>query len=248
MIARLRRSILSRLALHCPPMERFLSTPRPLLTHRHRPSKGPERTDVIICLPGIGDTADDFAARGFVGSLNQTAWPTDVVTVDAHYGYYADRTILEQLRQDVVLPAKAAGYREIWLVGVSLGGFGALLYTSRYAEDLSGVLALAPFLGHRNLIAEIKTSGGLSEWAGSPLSGREEPRNLWRWLKTSLQQPETFPPVYLGYGHSDRFAEGHRLLSAALPPGRVFTAPGGHRWSVWRGLWMEFLRTRPSAR
>lgn len=244
MITRMRRSAVARLALHCPPLVRFLPTRRPLQTHRHVPD-GPARArDVVICLPGIGDTALDFAARGFLSSLRQARWSPDVVMVDAHYGYYADRSILEQLRQDVVLPAREAGYREIWLVGVSLGGFGALLYASRYAAELAGVLALAPFLGHRNLIDGIKTSGGLAGWTDAPLPGPEEPRALWRWLKASLHRPDPFPPVYLGYGQADRFAEAHRLLSASLPAGRVFTVPGGHSWPVWNRLWLEFLRTQ----
>ena len=34
------------------------------------------------------------------------------------------------------------------------------------------------------------------------------------------------PPLYLGWGAADRFAPAQRVLAEALPPQRVFTAPG----------------------
>jgi pimeloyl-ACP methyl ester carboxylesterase len=89
-------------------------------------------------------------------------WPVDMVMVDAHYGYYADRTILEELHEGVFRPARTCGYRRIWIGGISLGGFGALLYASRYPEDVT----MAPFVGHPHLIDEIASAGGLSRWTG----------------------------------------------------------------------------------
>jgi pimeloyl-ACP methyl ester carboxylesterase len=39
------------------------------------------------------------------------------------------------------------GYGHVRAAGISLGGFGALLYASRYPEEVTGILAVAPFLG-----------------------------------------------------------------------------------------------------
>jgi len=53
--------------------------------------------------------------------------------------------------------------------------------------------------------------------------------------------------VHLGFGSEDRFADGHRMLAAALPPEMVQVVPGGHDWPVWRQLWDNFLDTRLGA-
>ena len=52
------------------------------------------------------------------------------------------------------------------------------------------------------------------------------------------------PPLHLGLGREDRFAERHRVLAAALEPGEVDTVPGGHDWPTWRRLWDNFLDVR----
>jgi hypothetical protein len=42
----------------------------------------------------------------------------DLVAVDAHLGYYYKRTIIDRLREDVLVPAKVQGYRRIVVVGI----------------------------------------------------------------------------------------------------------------------------------
>jgi pimeloyl-ACP methyl ester carboxylesterase len=201
---------------------------------------------LLVFLPGIGDCADDFEEKGLLRLVRQTAWPVDIITVDAHYGYYADRTILEQLHQDIFAPARRKGYRHIWLVGISLGGFGALLYASRYPDNLTGVVALAPFLGERPVIREIMTAGGLIKWP--EVNAADDVRLLWRWLRRHSTGKQLLPLVYLGFGQKDIFAEAHRLLAAALPEKQVLIAQGGHHWSVWQQLWQEFLERKIYAR
>jgi len=69
----------------------------------------------------------------------------------AHVG---DRSALERLRSDVVLPARAGGV-SIWLGGISLGGLFALDYVPRTPAKLDGLCLFAPYLcGNRMLIAE----------------------------------------------------------------------------------------------
>jgi enterochelin esterase-like enzyme len=50
--------------------------------------------------------------------------------------------------------------------------------------------------------------------------------------------------MYLGFGNEDSFAEGHRLLAAALPSNQVLIVRGGHQWSVWQQLWQGFLERK----
>lgn len=102
---------------------------------------------LIVFLPGIGDLAADFAARGFIGPIAQSGLAADAVAVDAHYGYYARRSVIDRLAHDVVLPARKRGYWEIWLVGISMGGLGALSYATQHPEHLDRVVLLAPDLG-----------------------------------------------------------------------------------------------------
>jgi pimeloyl-ACP methyl ester carboxylesterase len=240
-LAKWKRVAVSRLSVRYPSLLRLLPTPRPLLI-RYSPYDGACRgRDLLVCLPGIGDDAKDFEDWGFVDLVRAHPWAADVVLVDAHYGYYADRTILEQLHRDVLLPARTRGYRAIWLAGISLGGFGALLYARQFPNDVRGVVAIAPFLGRDILVNEISAAGGLAPWTSS-VTSTDEIGALWCWLHSHGRRHPSHPDIYLAFGDADIFAEAHRLLASTLPPAHVLTAPGGHRWPVWRQLWSDFLR------
>ena len=240
-LARWKRVAVSRLSLRYPAFLRFLPTPRPLLI-RPYPYDGPLRSrDLLVCLPGIGDEADDFADWGFVDLVRAHRWPADVLLVDAHYGYYADRTLLEQLHRDILLPASSSGYRAIWLIGISMGGLGALLYARQHPRDIRGVVAIAPFLGRHALVQEISTAGGLAQWT-SMVDPTDEIRALWSWAHAQSSQSPAYPEIILAFGDMDIFAEAHRLLASSLTAANVLTATGGHRWPVWVELWKQFLR------
>ena len=60
-------------------------------------------------------------------TLRESGARVDSIAVDAHLGYYFQRTVIARLQADVLQPARQQGYRRIVLVGVSLGGLGALL-------------------------------------------------------------------------------------------------------------------------
>lgn len=242
-LSKWKRMTVSRLSLRYPSLLRFLPTPRPLHIQR-RPYEGPSPSrDLLVCLPGIGDEAKDFEHWGFVDLVRAHGWAADVLLVDAHYGYYADRTLLEQLRQDIILPASSSGYRSIWLAGISMGGLGALLYASRYQNEVHGVVTIAPFLGTRTLVEEIMGSGGLDRWT-STVTASDEIRMLWSWAHARSQRHPLSPDIFLGFGEDDTFVQAHRLLASSLPAAQVLTVRGGHRWPVWQELWTEFLRRR----
>jgi len=210
-LSKWKRVAISRLSLHYPSLLRFLPTPRPF--HIRRCSyEGPSPSrDLLICLPGIGDEAKDFQDWGFVDLVRAHPWAADVLLVDAHYGYYADRTLLEQLHHDVLLPAASSGYRSIWLAGISMGGLGALLYASHYQEDVHGVVAIAPFLGAQTLVQEIALAGGLARWT-STVTASDEIRTVWSWARSRGQLGLSAPNIFLAFGEEDIFVEAHRLL------------------------------------
>ncbi len=194
---------------------------------------------LVILLPGRGARAADFRQRGFFDAA--AGHPFDLVAADAHFGYYRERTIIERLHEDVIGPAKAAGYREIWLAGISAGAFGALMYAA--AEDVDGLILLAPYPGDRDLVAEISEAGGLQYWdADNSTAGQAHQRVVWRYLQS---MPEESPhlKVRLGYGTDDNFASAAELLATTLSSEQVYQTPGGHRWPVWLTLWRDILRT-----
>ena len=239
-LARWKRIAVCRLSLRYPAFLRFLPTPRPLAVRAY-PYDGPlPSRDLVVCLPGIDDEAKDFAEWGFVDLVRAHPWAADVVLVDAHYGYYADRTVLEQLHRDVLLPALTSGYRAIWLVGISMGGLGALLYASQYPNEVRGIVAIAPYLGRHTLVHEISSAGGLARWT-SVVDPTDEIRAVWSWAHAQSRRSPAIPEVYLAFGDRDIFAEAHRLLASSLPAANVLTALGGHRWPVWLDLWKQFL-------
>lgn len=209
------------------------------------PSPCSGRSDtLVVMLPGAYSRPPEFVEAGFPQAMHERGAQADVLIVDSHLGYYSDHSVLRRLRDEVVLPARAEGYRRIWLVGISLGGMGALGYAVRHGAEIDGVLALAPYLGPRRLTQQIDDAGGPRAWRAAGLDANESDasdeldRELWRTFAT----PESaLPPVHLGYGLSDRFASAHRRFAELLPRDRVSTAPGGHDWPVWRALWQSWL-------
>jgi pimeloyl-ACP methyl ester carboxylesterase len=195
-----------------------------------------------VFLPGRWNRALQYETEQFVQAVHDAGIRADMVAVEAHYGYYATRTVVTRLREDVIAPALAQGYDEIWLVGVSMGGLGALLYVRDYPDDITVVVALAPFLGDTDVIAEIRAAGGVQQWHPATIVPGDYQRQLWQWLKTHLARREAGTGLYLGYGQQDRFAPAHQLLATCLPAARVFTNLGGHDWQTWRPLWQAFLK------
>src|SRR5437764_2155136 len=162
-LTKLRRNLVTALALRFPASIAFLPAPAPLNVREYKTADYPS-DELIIFVPGIGDVLEDYEANGFIEAVLQSRAPADMIVVDAHFGYYLRRTGVERLRQDVIKPARAGdGYKKIWIVGISLGGFGALLYASEYPGDLDALILLAPFLGHPPTIAKIGAAGDLRQ-------------------------------------------------------------------------------------
>lgn len=193
----------------------------------------------VVMLPGAYSAPQEFVDEGFVDALRASGTDADIVIAGARIEHYVEGQVLDRLHDEVIGPARARGVRSVWLVGISLGGLFALAYAARRGAELAGVLTLAPYLGRRTLLAEIEAAGGPEAWAASR---RPQPDDLlehevWTWLAT---RPAS-PPMFLGHGRDDRFADAHRVLAARLPPDRVADGDGGHDWPVWRELWRTFL-------
>jgi pimeloyl-ACP methyl ester carboxylesterase len=191
-------------------------------------------------LPGAYHTAEDFVAAGFPDAVLARRKPLDLILVDPELEHVGDRSLLERLRSDIVLPARSAGV-SIWLGGISLGGLFALDYAASYPDELDGLCLLAPYLGNRILIGEIARAPGLKAWQPGELAETDEERRIWRHIKNRRADSR---PLYLGFGRKDRFSASHELLAATLAPESVDVIAGGHEWPTWFKLWENFLDSR----
>ena len=198
-------------------------------------------TTLLVFLPGAYDTPQDFIQHGFVIALRERNISADVVIADLHVAYYTADKVVERLHNDIIIPARKKGYTHIWLVGISLGGYGSLLYSQEYANHINGLFLMAPFLGNRTLLSEI-ANAGLAAWQAGVIEPSDYDRRLWAWLKGYVDQRQSsYPPLHIGYGTEDRFTESNRTLAKVLPPHHVMTTEGGHEWSPWLRLWTTFL-------
>jgi pimeloyl-ACP methyl ester carboxylesterase len=222
-------------------------TVAPLRTIEQLAACGPVDT-LVVMLPGSYSLPEEFQREGFVRALRERQVAADVLLVDAHVGYYRERTIIDRLHADVVLPARARGVRHIWFVGVSIGAVGAMLYDDEHPQVLDGMVLLAPFLGTRLTALDIENAGGLANWPAPERRADEEvDMRLWRWLQKRTATAASLRIVQ-GYGDSDRFAYNNRLFSRSLPPAQVFTTPGGHDWPAWNALWARIANELPLPR
>jgi pimeloyl-ACP methyl ester carboxylesterase len=207
------------------------------------------RECLVVLLPGVFDTADAFLRNGFIEDAARQDRSCDFVAVDAHVGYYNTNTLRERVGRDILIAAEMRGYREIWLVGISMGGLGSMLLARDYPELVEGVVLLAPWLGDANVVQGIERAGGLAEWEPpeirDPYSQNEFAAALWAWMQGYGEHPERMPQLYVGVGTDDRLLETAGLLRPVVPQDRFATADGGHQWSTWRVLWRRLLEDPP---
>lgn len=201
---------------------------------------------LVIVLPGRGDDLQDLSDSGIAQAI-QRSWPqADVLLAGATLGYYADGKLPQHLRDEIIAPARARGYREIWLCGASMGGMGALLYEQRYPHDVTGLVLFAPYPGDPRLVEQVAAADGPAHWDPGPVPAQVDGSNyqheLWRLVK-GWQDPPQARRIWLSGGESDKFVQSTRMLATLLPPEHYVEIPGGHDWSVWdAGAGVVFAR------
>ena len=212
----------------------------------------PKAKCLVVFLPGFGDDAEDFERRGFVAEIRRHDLSVDMVAAQATLGYYGRSSFPERLATDVVEPARARGYEQVWLIGMSMGGMGTLYYARTHAKDVTGVFALSPYVGDSSLTDEIRDQGGLVKWKGPPkvdaLTDANYQREIWRWLQAVLAGKEPGPNLYVGFGRNDKLEDQDVVLAAALPRDHVYRAEGIHDWPTWKTLLNQFLSTSDFSR
>jgi pimeloyl-ACP methyl ester carboxylesterase len=197
---------------------------------------------LVVMLPGQYSLPQDFVDEGFVRALHSRGFAVDVWLPDSHPGYVENGTLLERLRDDVLAPARHAGYRRIWLVGISLGGFAALRLLQNNADTIEGALLIAPYVGERDVVQRVAAAGGAEAYARTAAN---DVLGSGLWLRLGRSPAALRDKIYLHTGSQDRFIEGHRLMAALLASDHVLELPGGHNWPVWSALWARWLAHAP---
>jgi pimeloyl-ACP methyl ester carboxylesterase len=213
------------------------------LLHHRDPRPGKDRL-LLVMLPGAGIAAEEFAAQGLVAAAQAGGRIVDVIAAEPDQGLYLEGAVAPVLEQSVIAPARAAGYRRLWLLGISLGGMGALSCAAACPEEIEGLILLAPFIGTHGTIAELTRDGGFMDWRPETSAATPPERRILSWLQERLGGASG-PQIWLGHATNDRFAAGHRLLAAALPETQTVLVEGGHDWAAWRAIFQALMARVP---
>jgi pimeloyl-ACP methyl ester carboxylesterase len=191
---------------------------------------------LVVVLPGRYDSVDGLDASGIAAAI-QASWPqADVMLTGAGMAYYMAGQLQQRLHDDIIAPARARGVGEIWLVGASLGGMGAVLYDRAHPGEVDGIVLLAPYLGESSILSEIALAGGAMAWQPGPeeaMTRQNWQREMWRFLRSYGGRPELASRVWLAYGDSDRLREAVPVIAPVLRPEQILEREGGHVWGVW---------------
>jgi pimeloyl-ACP methyl ester carboxylesterase len=208
----------------------------------------PSKT-LIVFLPGAQEVPADIVKEGFVEQVRARNIDADVVVIDSHIGYFLRRNFDVRIRTDIIEPARNKGYQSIWLAGISLGGFGSLMYPFIYPNEIDGVIAMAPFIASNSVLDEVIDAGGLAKWRpAEPLGKDDYQRALLQWLQGYGDANQTRPKLYIGYGSEDGLPQFEKVIGSIISDSQLLRAPGKHDWPPWKQMWGDALDRAPLPR
>lgn len=207
-------------------------------------TSGIKTENLLVMFPGINSKGNDFVEYGFIDSFKEHYPRTDILLVDTYLAYIQAGNIAERIQNEIIVPAYQHGYTNIWFVGVSLGGLGALMYNKEFSGNISGLILLAPFLGEETKVDGLDNILSKQEWLIEHGNSNDRTVSLWKYLIEVSAEKNSSMPIVLAYGENDRFIFMHRLLSRFLKNKNVFTKSGGHNWKTWRVLWGDILEAK----
>ncbi|MCK4865444.1 MAG: hypothetical protein KAT06_08420 [Gammaproteobacteria bacterium] len=210
--------------------------------------KNSKKTDkLIIFFPGLYDTAEKFKDEEFFSIARKAGITADMVSANVNIFHLAKEMMIERIEMDVFEPAKISGYKNIWLVGVSLGGLSSLLFNIKHEQDICGVVTLAPYVANTPLIEDLSEVKEIKYWQpGSDenkLMLERRLQSLWIWLKDKSLNND-LKNIYLGYGKQDRYVGAIKFFEKILDKNHVVTVEGGHTWVTGQKIWQKQLSTR----
>jgi S-formylglutathione hydrolase FrmB len=212
------------------------------------------RYPVSYFLHGIGDTEQSLAELARWGIYDQLLDSKRVgeFVIIAPYGFASfyintdnGRFRYEDFFLEEFLPAMEKRYRidatgaQRGVMGVSMGGYGALHYAFEYPRKFSAVTATMPALAERlpRKLGEPILDGALGAVFGNPPDAEFYEKN------SPIYPARTAPvaglrrlTIYFDCGAQDRFgfnrgtAELDQILTARGVPHEAHIYPGGHNW------------------
>jgi pimeloyl-ACP methyl ester carboxylesterase len=165
----------------------------------------------MLLLHAAYSSPAEFVREGFAAAVRARGLDLDLVLPELELHTVIDRSALAALRAQLIVPARAAGCREVWLGGISLGGYVALACAARHPGDIDGLCLLAPYLGSHILTGEIERAGGVEAWQPGEPAEEDDERRIWAFIRNRGTAGP--PPIHLGLGREDRFGARHRLLA-----------------------------------
>lgn len=202
---------------------------------------------LIILLPGVYDTAETFKDEQFFTIARKAGIKADMVAANIHLWHLVQEMMIERIEKDIFRQIKNKGYKNIWFVGISLGGLNSLLFYQKYTREVCGVVVVSPYIADKGLIKELKQAGGIKNWQPDVIENKKTIEKrlllLWVWLqqqdiKNNLNQ------VFLGYGKQDRYIESIKLFENILDKKNVIKVEGEHDWDTGQKIWQKQLSSR----
>lgn len=175
----------------------------------------------MAVLPGRFSRLDDFREHGLMADVQGLT--LNIAWLDAHWGYYRDRTFLPALQEVLDQP------EPLVMSGISLGGLGSIMWARRNPESCRGLLLLSPFLGDEAFLAR-------KQIGAAPANDLEaELLACWDFLAHSEI------PVWLWGGEQDELLPLWQQCAMINPAIQLRTFPGGHDWATWQTMWRQYL-------
>lgn len=212
--------------------------------------KGIRTDELIVFLPGLYDKAEIFKEEQFFTMARNAGIKADMVAASIHIDHLLQERVTERIEKDVFKNAIKSRYKNIWFVGVSLGGLNSLLFYKKHAKDICGVVALAPYLAGKVLTKELQKAGGIKNWSPVYIDNSKEVddneimyrnlQKLWIWFKDQ-DRKNNLKQIFIGYGDEDRYIDTQKLFSVLLPVNNITVIAGKHKWKTGRKLWLKQL-------
>lgn len=203
--------------------------------------QGNEARELVVLLPGRLSPPEEFAQFGIVDLVRKERPLARIVAPDLHLGYYMSGLADTCLQEEIIAPAKRQGLR-VTIIGVSMGGLGALTYPLRFPGQVDEMFLLSPFVGDTELLTEIAQAGGLEKWdrqLETPRNKAEALQKMWIEMRRQWLSRSGPPfPISLAVGKSDKLLTSNRFFARSiLKPDQLIEIEGGHDWDCWkRGL------------
>jgi enterochelin esterase-like enzyme len=155
-----------------------------------------------------------------------------------HHGFHFEKWISDDVPRAVkaCIP-EVSDQSKMFIGGLSMGGFGAMMITARHPGLFSGVAAHSSLtsLGQMKLFVEEDVAG-----YGQGDAAQEDVLSAFLKNKTGL------PPLYFDCGLSDSLLEANRLLHRELLENQIghdyVEYAGGHQWEYWQEHAADALR------